>query len=441
MESILPEQPVRILITDESRLDKSLSRERISRDQRVFEVIHVGTQQKLSECLLAEEIDLVLTDSNVFGLNSQQILELIQESEREPVVIFTATGAEKSTLEAMKRGAADYVFKSTPTREPGLSSNAKEIKSKSEHENQVSHQLEGEIHLFSKAFESTAEGIFITNEKADIISINKAFSEITGFSPDEVLGKQTHLFQSEHRDQEFFDQLWDSLDVTGRWQGEIWNRNKDGEIFPEWLTISTVKNEEGKVTNYIGVFTDITARKKSEERLRYLATHDPLTDLPNRDLFEDRLSHALARARRTRKEAAVLLLDLDHFKQVNDTLGHSIGDRLLILLAERLKACLRKSDTVARMGGDEFTFILEQIPNTNVCVIVAQKILQTIAVPFLIGDHKISITGSIGISIFPDHGLDPESLIGNADIAMYRAKNVRNSYSFYEPNENIIESD
>jgi diguanylate cyclase (GGDEF)-like protein/PAS domain S-box-containing protein len=297
------------------------------------------------------------------------------------------------------------------------------------------------MHLVSKAFESTAEGIFITNERADIISINKAFTEITGFSPDEVLGEQTHLFQSEHRDQEFFDQLWDSLDVTGRWQGEIWNRNKDGEIFPEWLTISTVKNERGEVTNYIGVFTDITARKKSEERLRYLATHDPLTDLPNRDLFHDRLNHALARARRTRKETAILLLDLDNFKNINDTLGHSTGDRLLQIVAERLKACLRKSDTVARMGGDEFTFILEQIPNTNVCVIVAQKILHTLTAPFMISEHRFSITASIGISIFPDHGLDPETLLSNADKAMYRAKIKGNNYAFYEPNDNYIKKD
>lgn len=437
----MTEQPVRILIIDELNLDSRLSRERISRGQRNFEVITVSTQRELTQCLLAEDIDLVLTDTTVFGLNSQQILELIQEIGRESVVIFTASGAEGTTLEAIKHGAADYVFKRTSTRERGPVSSANATKPKSSPDNQYSTNIEDETHLVSRAFESTAEGIFITNERADIISINKAFTEITGFSPDEVLGEQTHLFQSEHRDQEFFNQLWDSLDVTGRWQGEIWNRNKDGEIFPEWLTISTVKNQKGEVTNYIGVFTDITARKKSEERLRYLATHDPLTDLPNRDLFQDRLNHALARARRTRKEAAVLLLDLDDFKAINDTLGHSIGDRLLQIVAKRLKACLRKSDTVARIGGDEFTFILEQIPNTNVCVVVAKKIHQALAAPFLIGDHKISISASIGISIFPDHGLDPETLLSNADSAMYLSKNTGNSYTFYEPNKNYGETD
>ena len=256
----MPEQPIRILIIDKFQLDEKLSRERISRDQRIFEVISVATQQELVQCLLAEDIDLVLTDSNVFGLNSQQILDLIQESGREPVVIFTASGAEGLTLEAMKHGAADYVFKRSAKKETRPIHSEDDAKSE--------EGLADEVHLVSKAFESTAEGIFITDEKADIISINKAFTEITGFSPDDVLGEQTHLFQSEHRDQEFFNQLWESLDVTGRWQGEIWNRNKEGEIFPEWLTISTVKNDQGEVTNYIGVFTDITARKKSEERLR-----------------------------------------------------------------------------------------------------------------------------------------------------------------------------
>jgi len=163
-----------------------------------------------------------------------------------------------------------------------------------------------------------------------------------------------------------------------------------------------------------------------------LATHDPLTDLPNRDLFEDRLSHTLARARRKREEAAVLQLDLDNFKSINDSYGHSVGDRLLKIVAARLKGCLRKSDTVARMGGDEFTFILEEIPNKSVCSKVAEKIQKNLAEPFEIDGENLCITASIGISIFPDDGNDPESLLKHSDIAMYHAKNKRNSYSFYK---------
>ena len=167
-----------------------------------------------------------------------------------------------------------------------------------------------------------------------------------------------------------------------------------------------------------------------------MATHEPLTDLPNRDLFEDRLSHTLARARRKRNEAAVLQLDLDNFKSINDTYGHSVGDRLLRIVADRLKGCLRQSDTVARMGGDEFTFILEEIPNKSVCSNVAEKILKTLAEPILIDGHKLRITASIGISIFPDDGLDPDTLLKHSDIAMYHSKNKLNSYSFYKSTNN-----
>jgi len=427
------ESPVRILLVDESRSVITTSIERFTRDQRVFEVISVSTRHEFSNHLAKKNIDLVLTDTNAFGLNNQQILSLIQEYESQPIIIFTASGAKASTLEVMKHGAADMVFESSAMTGSIHRTGTDSISTAPTFDSHHDIPRKDEIDLASKAFEHTAEGIFITNARADIISINKAFTEITGFSPTEVLGEKTHLFQSETRDQDFFENMWESLEVTGRWQGEIWNRNKEGEIYPEWLTITTVKNEKNEVTNYIGVFTDITARKQSEERLRFLATHDPLTDLPNRDLFNDRLNHTLARARRNRQEAAVLLLDLDQFKNINDTCGHSIGDRLLQIVATRLKKCLRKSDTVARMGGDEFTFILEEIPTRQVCKVVAQKILQTISEPYQINDHNLTITVSVGISIFPDHGHDPDTLIKNADIAMYQAKSTRNSYCFYQP--------
>jgi diguanylate cyclase (GGDEF)-like protein/PAS domain S-box-containing protein len=436
----LNEQPVRILLIDENQINTKGMRERIARNQRVFEVITISTQGELIRCLTDEDIDLILTDTSVFGLNNQQIVDLIQENSRQPVVIFTASGAEGITLEAMKRGAVDFVVRTSSTRESTANLGKIDGQDLSERETQSKIQTKNEMHLVSKAFENTDEGIFITDDKADIISINEAFTAITGFGPDEVLGEKTHLFQSEHRDQDFFDQMWDSLNVTGRWQGEIWNRNKDGEIYPEWLTISTVKDEQEKVANYIGIFTDITARKKSEERLRYLATHDPLTDLPNRDLFKDRLSHTLARARRKRNEAAVLQLDLDNFKSINDSYGHSVGDRLLRIVADRLSGCLRKSDTVARMGGDEFTFILEEIPNNSVCSNVAEKILNALAEPILFDGHKLCITASIGISIFPDDGHDPDTLLRHADIAMYQSKNKRNSYSFYKSAKNHDEA-
>lgn len=290
---------------------------------------------------------------------------------------------------------------------------------------------EEQLRLAGSVFESTAEGIFVTNDRSEIVSVNKAFSDITGYSADEVMGQNIHNFHTDQRDQDFFHQLWSSLEITGRWQGEIWNRRKDGEVYPEWLTISTVRDSHGRVTHLMGVFTDITFRKQAEENLRYLATHDPLTALPNRDLFRDRLNHVLERARRSSTNAAVMLIDLDHFKNVNDSVGHMKGDLILQSVAESLRSSLRESDTVARIGGDEFTVILEEISTLQDAAIVAQKLLQSLDRTFILDDRPFSITASIGISMYPENGQEPDTLLKNADIAMYRAKEVRNRYEFF----------
>ncbi len=293
------------------------------------------------------------------------------------------------------------------------------------------------LRLSAQVFETTAEGIFITDEHSNIISANQSFTDITGYAQNEVIGKNAFQFHSDHRDSEFFRQTWNSIVITGRWQGEVWNRRKDGEIYPEWVTISTVKDNQGELSNYIAIFTDISSRKQSEERLKYLANHDPLTDLPNRELFNDRLEQALMRARRNRAGensrwmVAVMLLDLDGFKAINDTLGHSKGDDLLQIVARRLQNCVRMSDSVARLGGDEFTVIIENLTDARNPSIVAEKILKSIANPVLLTDKEYSITASIGVSVYPLDGEDSISLLKNADIAMYRAKEKHNTYEYY----------
>jgi diguanylate cyclase (GGDEF)-like protein/PAS domain S-box-containing protein len=302
-------------------------------------------------------------------------------------------------------------------------------------------RAEDGLRLASKIFESTAEGIFVTDAQAQIILVNKAFSTITGYSFEEAIGQSALQFQSDQRDEEFFRQLWDSLAVIGQWQGEIWNRRKDGEIYPEWLTLSVVRDETGDVSNYVVILRDITARKQAEERLNFLATHDPLTELPNRELFHDRLNQALARSRRNRQvmnskmTVAVMLLDLDHFKEINDSLGHAQGDLLLIKVAERLKHCIRQCDTVARMGGDEFTLVMENLTSPEDSKIIAQKILKSLAEPLILDKGKFYITASLGISLFPQDGENVEALLKNADIAMYQAKETRNSFHLYSPDE------
>ncbi|MBN1537461.1 MAG: diguanylate cyclase [Anaerolineales bacterium] len=298
-------------------------------------------------------------------------------------------------------------------------------------------EAQEQLRLSAKVFETTAEGIFITDKDSNIISANQSFSDITGYSFQEVVGKNAMQFHSDHRDCEFYRQTWNSIAITERWQGEIWNRRKDGGIYTEWVTISTVKDDQGELTNYIVIFTDISSRKQSEERLKHLATHDPLTDLPNRDLFYDRLEQALMRARRnrvsenTRWMIAVMLLDLDGFKLINDTLGHAQGDYLLQVVAKRLQNCVRMSDSVARLGGDEFTVVIENLSDARNPSLVAEKILKALAAPVLLAEKEYSITASIGISVYPIDGEDSISLLKHADIAMYRAKEKHNTFEYY----------
>jgi len=294
-------------------------------------------------------------------------------------------------------------------------------------------RVEKDLQLASAVYENTADGIIITDPNGGIISINKAFTEITGYVLEEVRGKTPAVLKSERQEEGFYRQMWGILKGTGVWQGEIWNRRKSGEVFPEWLTISAVRSANGEVANYVGVFSDLSAIKRSQEDLERLAHFDPLTDLPNRILFRDRLTHAFERSRRYGHRVAVLLLDLDGFKIVNDSLGHPFGDRLLQLVAERVQQTVRVEDTVARLGGDEFALVISNLLHGEDAVEVARNLMAAIQVPFDIGGHSAHVTASIGIAVFPEDGEEPNTLIRNADAAMYKAKaSGRNAYRFYQ---------
>ncbi len=287
--------------------------------------------------------------------------------------------------------------------------------------------------MFAKVFESTQEGMMITDAKNDIQNVNPAFTAITGYSKEEILGKNPRFLQSGQHDISFYQKLWQTIDTVGQWQGEIWNRRKNGELYAEWLTISTIKDDKGKLTNHVAIFSDITNVKMVEKHLVHLAHHDMLTGLPNRLLFNDRLDQALIKSHRDKSIVAVIFIDLDRFKPINDTFGHRIGDLLLQAVAERLRGCVREEDTVARLGGDEFTIILEEIFNSQDAAKIAQKILTTISSPFVIEGHKLNIGASIGISVFPLDGQDSETLVKHADKAMYKIKQGgRNGFLFYD---------
>ncbi len=286
--------------------------------------------------------------------------------------------------------------------------------------------------LSANVFENSIEGILITDADAIIQMVNRAFGEITGYGQKEAKGRTPSLLNSNHHDGEFFRVMWEMLHTKGHWQGEIWNRRKNGEVYPQWTTISAIRDPGGRVTNYVGVFHDMSDIKQREEELQYQAQHDALTNLPNRVLFNDRLAVAMGHAKRRGQMLAVLFLDLDNFKNVNDSLGHTVGDALLVEVAQRLTATVRRDDTVARYGGDEFIIMLEGLHSEEDAVAVTRLLNESIREPIAVGDRELYVTSSVGVSFFPNDGLDPETLIMNADMAMYRAKDMgRNNYQIF----------
>jgi diguanylate cyclase (GGDEF)-like protein/PAS domain S-box-containing protein len=273
----------------------------------------------------------------------------------------------------------------------------------------------------------------ITDASTLILRVNKAFTETTGYSSEEIVGKHCNIFKSNRHKATFYQQMWKSVELTGEWRGEVWNRRKNGEIFPVWLVITAVKDENGEVINYVGTHIDISERKASEKKILQLAFYDPLTDLPNRRLLMDRLKHGINLERRGNRHMAVLMLDLDKFKAVNDSLGHLAGDELLQQVSTRITKNLRDIDMVARLGGDEFVILLEDIEHIEDAARVAGQIVAELSKPFDLNQSEdVCIGASIGISIYPQHGDTPELLMDNADSALYLAKDQgRGCYAYF----------
>jgi diguanylate cyclase (GGDEF)-like protein/PAS domain S-box-containing protein len=294
------------------------------------------------------------------------------------------------------------------------------------------HHIEKQRRLALRVFQSSHDGILITDPKGIILDVNQAFCDLTGYSRDEAIGQSSRLLDSGHHEKAFFDQMFETLAREDHWLGEIWNRTKAGAISVVLMTISAVRDTAGELTHYVGVFTDITQQKESERRLEHLAHHDALTDLPNRSLFRDRLRQAIRNSQRDNHSLALLFIDLDRFKKVNDTLGHVAGDRLLIEAARRITACVRNSDTVARLGGDEFTVVLQGVEDSDAAAGIARDIIETLAAPFVLGEDAVSVSASIGIALCPEDAEDPDALTNAADQAMYDAKAMgRNRYSLF----------
>lgn len=289
------------------------------------------------------------------------------------------------------------------------------------------------MRLAATVYAHSREGVIIADADHNIVMVNPAFTAITGYSEAEALGRNPRMLSSGLQDAAFYGEMWETIEREGSWQGELWNRRRDGTLYAASLSITRVSDDEGQVRNYVSIFSDITERRRAEQQIHRLAHYDVLTGLPNRALLIDRAAQALSLARRTEVPLALMFLDLDHFKEINDTLGHRIGDLLLVAVSERLLSAVREHDTVSRQGGDEFVIILPGTPADGAAR-VAAKICDLIAQPFEIEQHALRVTTSIGIAMFPEHAADFDALARAADAAMYRAKREgRDRYCFHVP--------
>ena len=337
-------------------------------------------------------------------------------------VVYRVKDKHEKWLWLLDRGKIVETDKSgAPTRMAGMLKDISKIKS-----------TEEQLKLIATAFENTFEGIWIADKNYRIKAINRAFSLITGFSSAEVLGKKLKLCKTKKNVDGLEDYLKQEVKKNHQWQGEIWEERKDGTLYPAELNINSIQDEDNSTTHFVGVFSDITQRKKDEDELRELANFDALTGLPNRNLFCDRVNHSIERVHRNKKRLSLFFIDIDQFKKINDSLGHPVGDQLLFLVGERISDVLKKEDTLSRFGGDEFCILIEEISSTSIAAKIAKRIIEKFTYQFVVEGIAMTVTPSIGIVVYPDDGVDTNTLIKNADTAMYQAKNNgRNRYEFF----------
>lgn len=417
---------IRVLVVEDNPGDAALIRYSLAEPgPGKFSIAHAPSLADATAQMQADSFDVILLDLSLpdsYGLETvKKILENMPH--KAAVVVLSGLDDEELALEAVKQGAQDYLVKG---RSDG------DVLRRAIRYAIERQRIEEAMRLAEAVFKNVDTGIFVTDPKGNIVRCNPAFTRITGYEDHEAIGRTAGILKSGVQDDAFYDEMWKKLNSLGHWEGEIWNRRKSGNIYPEWLRIDAVYDATGRMTNYVATFTDITFRKEIENQLRLQATHDTLTGLPNRYLFTDRLSHAIAQADRAAQKAALLFVDLDGFKEVNDRHGHAAGDQLLVEVAKRLQALVRASDTVARLAGDEFTLILSGVIKSHDARIVAEKVVETLSKPFLLKECQASISASVGIALYPDDASDSDKLLIAADAAMYSIKQKgKNGYGFF----------
>ncbi len=411
----VPESLPVVLVIEDEPGDAYLIRQQLLEHGAAF-TVHLADTLGAARALIDGQglrPDVVLLDLNLPDSRGPATVERCRLIVEAPIVVLTGLDDALATQSAIQSGAEDYLTKG------GEASALRRAVRYA----MLRHQRDADARLASTVFTHAREGIMVTNSGGAIMDVNQAFSRITGYSRDEVLGQNPRLLSSGRQSSEFYAAMWQDLKQQGYWEGEVWNRRKDGMVYAQLQTISAVHNTSGVAQQYVAMFSDITALKVHENELEHIAHFDVLTDLPNRVLLADRLRHGMAQAQRRGKLLAVVYLDLDGFKTVNDTHGHAAGDHLLIELAARMKQALRVGDTLARIGGDEFVAVLIDLDDTNACQPMLNRLLAAAAQPTLYDDVPLQASASLGVAFFPQaNELDADQLLRQADQAMYQAK-------------------
>jgi len=393
----------------------------------------VASRTKFIDALNLESWDAVLADCRKGQLSPSRLADILKQRRDEtPLIVLCKDFETREAVELVKSGASDVLSLSELARLPDVLK--KEMKNARKRWKERSR--DGDLRVAAAAFKTAAEGIMVTDRTGRIIAVNPAFTDLTGLVLSAAIGRSPEILYAENHTPSFFAAQQEKLSENGVWKGEVWFRRTDGERFPVWMSTTVVTNTKGEVTEYVSVFRDISERKEREERFRKLATYDPLTELPNRTLFFDRVEQLIRTASRKESAASLLFVDLDRFKRVNDSQGHAVGDQLLKQAAHRLQGCVRESDTVARIGGDEFAIILDDDLQGSAAVRVAQKTIAALRRPFNLNGTICNIGCSIGIARYPQNGDNGETLLRKADEAMYQAKDRgKGCYHFFEAAE------
>lgn len=414
-------RPLKLLLVEDHDPDAQLIVRHLEHSGIEVSALRVDSADALRAALDEGGWSAVLCDYALPGFGADEALALVRARGDElPFIVVSGTVSSTQATALMELGAHDYVLKDDLVRlGPAL---VRELREAAERrarriaENDL-RRKKARLRLWNQVVESLDEGIVVTDLEGNIVDCNPSFERITGYAREEVMGRNPRLLKSARHDGAYYETLWHTLITTGTWSGEIWNRRKNGEIYPEALTINSVRGPDGLPQNYVAVFSDLSKQKQDEAQLDFLTHHDTLTGLPNRQLFKDRLAQAIERARSRRSQAAVLLLDVDRFKRINDSLGQAAGDALLKIVAGRIRRCLEQPGNLARHGSDEFLVMLPEFEDADAIAAIAHAILEEVSRPVELADTRVVVSASMGIAVFPDDAQDAESLLECAEAA------------------------